>query len=114
MATDKASMLEEQKNGESYWQFGSNRYADLNEDGTVFYNTHDLEYMDFDNLSDFADWFFDGSTTVTFDYQCVVGHRDDDGTITFDEPYDGEIDEEECGDRVWSAIERVSGANRPA
>lgn len=115
MATSKEEMMQEADEGKTYWQFGSNRYAELNNDGTVFYNTYNLEYMDFDNLSDFAEWWFNDSLEVTFMYQYAIGSRDEDVNETIEDPdFKGEINHDANGSTVWTKSVRITGADRPS
>lgn len=103
-SNEKASFMAEQVEGEEFY-FGSNNHGYVNEDGTVWFNSHGQELSDFKSRSDFSDWYYDDDNDVEFVYRYRIGQREDDGSITYiDEKmkYDP-IDLEEDGSDIWSS-----------
>lgn len=86
------------------FSFGSNCYGSHNEDGSVFFNSHEEEQFSFDSIENFAAYYLDDDESIPHMYQYPIGRRSDEGEIEF---YDGysdkdEIDPDEDGSKVWS------------
>lgn len=94
--------------------FGSNRYITGNSDGTIRYNTHNLEEMTFDTVEDFADWFFNDNQEVEFMYSISMGHRDDEGedVLEMEESETFQIDHDIDGCDIWSIVIRIKERDR--
>ena len=106
--TAREQFLYDHSPGDTFY-FGSNVYGDWNEDGTVWYNTHNCEQYYFENVEDFLSFWYDNDESVNHSTQYYIGERDTDGDgadIFNDgcsEEKDG-IDESEDGSMIWSAI----------
>ncbi|MBO1897545.1 hypothetical protein HNW13_017550 [Shewanella sp. BF02_Schw] len=81
------------------------------DDGTVMFNDGGQQYLEFENIRDFAEHHF-LNASVKHSASYYVGDRNDDGTIDWhDQPYDiNEIDNDE-GDCVYTKSKLVDLVN---
>lgn len=66
--------------------FDKNCRALVQDNGTVNYEANGLEFFTFKSLRDFALWHFENDTSVSFEYQVLLGERDSEGEEYFNEP----------------------------
>ncbi len=105
--TGKEEFLEEHEPGDSFY-FGSNTFGEWDEDGSVWYNSHNEQQFSFENIDDFLTYYFDDDESVSHTEQYYIGERDmDTGVETFRDGCSKEkdgVDEGEDGSMMWSKI----------
>lgn len=91
--------------------FGSNVHGECNDDGSVWYNSHNEEEFYFDTVDDFIKYYFYDDKSVPCGYKYICGRWDDDfqNPILNEGITGNEADLNDDGSDIWSKMEGKNG-----